>query len=311
MSNLKCNIFSNVWDKDCSHTNSITTVLGAIKDGRWKPLVEEIRKAKEQGQKDTVTMLKNKLPCVTWSGEFSRRLDNACTTYNKLMVVDIDGITRTRLNKLKEELICNPWVYAYFESPSNGIKILVFIDTELNDHNKAFLYIEHLFNELYNITIDKSGKNISRLCFVSADELLYINPSPEVLTIEITEETKPVFNEEFVLEGFTAVANKNSDYAPSTDSRFILELSVKMMKASKAGSYHKGNRNNYIFILSSLLCEFGVNQELAYNMIASRYASLDTKEVQAVITSSYRKNKHKFGTKIANERKSNNQQSII
>ena len=305
MSKINCNIFANVWDKGCSNTVTLTSVLKGIQNGRWKDLVTEIREAKLIGDNHNVKELKSRLPCVTWSGTFSERLDSKCVVYNKLMVVDIDGITKHRLKSLKEELLFNPYVYSYFESPSNGIKILMFIDSEEKDHSThAFRFIENMFNEMYNIQIDKSGKNISRLCFVSWDETLYINPIPKVLEIEVLEEEK------FFLEGFHKV-NNGSETVHSTDSREIMKVCLKMIKKSKTGSYHKGNRNNYVFVLSCLLCEFGVNPEQAYGLISDRYPSLGRKETTTTVTSAYKRNKHKFGTKFVNERKNNKQQSIL
>lgn len=304
MKPTEINIFGNVWDRDCSNTTTLTNVLNAIRDGRWDDLVVKIREAKEAGDNHLVKELKSRLPCVTWTGLFSERLDGSCIKYSSFMVIDIDGITKTRLERLKEELINNPWVYAYFESPSNGIKILVRIDSTKERHNTdAFLCLENDFKELYNIEIDKSGKNLSRLCFVSSDPLTYVNTDAAIYKVIEVEE-------EFSLAGFQAIFN-NDKSAPSTDTRYIMDVCLKMIKKSKTGSFHKGNRNNYVFVLSCLLCEFGVNPEQALGLIGSRYPSLGGKEIKTTIESAYRRNKHNFGTKTATKRGNSNQQSIL
>lgn len=262
-----------------------------------------MREAKAQGDKDKVKDLKFRLPAVIFSGVFEERVDDACVVYNKLMIIDIDDISDRRLAKLKIELLDNPWVYAYFDGPTKGIKILVFIDSEISWHKShAFAHLEALFNEIYGIQIDPSGKNPSRLCFVSYDPLLYINPDPRILHIEKDE-------------GISQFRSINTaDYqnsSPSTDSMFILNLCVKWVKKSRVGGYHKGNRNNYVFALACLMCEFGVAPEMTLSHVLSRYPSLGHKETMNAVSSAYRRCLKDFGTKVANENKNSNQTSML
>lgn len=299
----KCNIFKDVWDKSCSNVVKISTVLNNIQSGRWKDQVLAVREAKVQGDKDKVKNLKFALPAAIFSGVFEERIDDACVTYNKIMVIDIDEISDRRLVRLKDELLDNPWVYAYFDGPTKGIKILVFIDSELSWHKShAFSHIEALFNELYGVQIDPSGKNPSRLCFVSYDPCLYINPEPYILHIEKDE-------------GISQFRSINtSDYqnsVPSTDSLYILNLCVKWVKKSKVGGYHKGNRNNYVFSVACLMCEFGVAPEMTLNHVLSRYPSLGHKETMNAVASAYRRCRKDFGTKIANENRNSSQTSLL
>jgi hypothetical protein len=299
----ECNIFNGVLDKDCSNVVTFEALFNAIKNGKWKERIELIREAYSKKEKETVRQLKHKLPAVTWSGVFEERLDDACVVYNKVMVIDIDNVSGKRLEKLKQELRKNPWVYAFFDGPTKGIKALVFIDAELDWHNNhTFEYLEMLFLDLYGIKIDPTGKNPSRLCFVSYDPDMYINPNPHELKIEKNES----------IDKFTAVGNYSpEDSAPVTDAKYILEICIKMVSKSKTGTYHKGNRNNYIFVLSCLMCEFGVPPELAYKLVFERYSSLGHKEVQSTLKSAYRRSHKNYGTRTANRRNNSNQNSLL
>jgi hypothetical protein len=267
----ECNIFNGVLDKDCSNVVTFEALFNAIKNGKWKERIELIREAYSKKEKETVRQLKHKLPAVTWSGVFEERLDDACVVYNKVMVIDIDNVSGKRLEKLKQELRKNPWVYM-------------------------------LFLDLYGIKIDPTGKNPSRLCFVSYDPDMYINPNPHELKIEKNES----------IDKFTAVGNYSpEDSAPVTDAKYILEICIKMVSKSKTGTYHKGNRNNYIFVLSCLMCEFGVPPELAYKLVFERYSSLGHKEVQSTLKSAYRRSHKNYGTRTANRRNNSNQNSLL
>jgi hypothetical protein len=282
----------------------VTSILQAIKNGKWKGVVLPVRELKQNGTKKEVDEAKKLLPAVTWSGIFEdRRLDDNMIVYNKLIVIDIDKITNTRLKRLKIELKSNPFVYAFFDGPTKGIKVLIFVNSEKEWHNThTFWHIEKLFDEMYGIEIDPSGKNISRLCFVSYDPELYINDKPMELEIEEQEDPDA---------GFRSISNydyKNS--SPETDATKILETCIKMTNKSRCGTYHKGNRNNFVFVASCLMCEFGVNPELTLSLLHSRYQSLRHKELRSSVESAFKRCYKNFGTRILNQ-KSNNQQSIL
>jgi hypothetical protein len=246
---FEVNIFKNVIDKDCSNVVKISSILKGIKNGRWKNRIEFLR---SKTDKDEIKKLKFALPAVIWTGVFEERVDDACVLYNQLMVIDVDTITDKRLKTFRQELKNNPWVYAFFSGPTKGVKILVFVDADISWHNThSFWNLEKEFKELYDIKIDPSGKNLSRLCFVSYDVDLYINPSP--IYFQPKECLDP-------LDDFRSIGK---EYEPKngiqvTNAKKIMDVCVKMVSKSKTGSYHKGNRNNFVFVLSCLMCEYGV-----------------------------------------------------
>ena len=64
-------------------------------------------------------------------------------------------------------------MYSCFISPSGaGLKVLVRIPQDPNNHVGYFLSLEKHFNSTY---FDKTTKNISRVCYESYDPLIYIN----------------------------------------------------------------------------------------------------------------------------------------
>jgi len=283
----------------------MTSVLDAIKSGKWKDVVLPVRELKENGTKEQVAEAKKLLPAVTWSGVFEdKRMDANIVHYNKLMVIDIDKITKTRLKTLKKELKSNKAVYAFFDGPTKGVKVLIFIDSEVEAHNThAFWQIETMFDEMYGIEVDPSGKNIARLCFVSYDPDLYINPEP--MELHIVEQEDPE-------AGFVTVGNYEYDNAiPETDATKILETCIKMPNTSKCGHYYKGNRNKFIFVTACLMCEFGVNPEITLSLLSSRFQSLKYKEHRTTIESAFRRSYKNFGTRTSNQKSNNNQQSIL
>jgi hypothetical protein len=284
----ECNWFKHIGDTDCTNVVKVSSVLYAIKNGRWKEQMEEIRAQESKGM---ITRLKKKLPSVTFSGVFEdTREDKNIVYYSGLMVIDIDTIGPNKLTRLREDLKHNPFCLAYFQGPSKGIKVLFHVDTESNEHSTyAFLAVQEHFKELYNVIIDPSGKNIARLCFVSYDPDAFINESPRTFIVDRKVYNKN--NEAFRKVGKPAQANSNLNIND------IFKTARKMVNKSKAGTYHKGNRNNYIFVLSCLLSDFGVPMQNTLHEIANRYESLEPKEIKTTVESAYRKAKHSFGSK--------------
>lgn len=296
---FECNIFENYADMDCSNVVHIHSILKGIGSGRWKEKVLAVRSALPDLKK--VEKEKKRLPAVTFPGVFHERVDDGCAVYNKIMIVDIDKISKTKLSALKKKLKTIPWIYSFFDGPSKGIKILIFMDSVIEWHNThAFYYIEDLFKEMFDVAIDPSGKNVSRLCFVSYDPDIYINPDPHVLHIEKSDK----------IMSFDSFNNNFKGGNIVYDAKKIFEISIKMVKKSRVGSYRKGNRNNYIFVLSCLMCEFGVMPETTLTLAYEKYSSLGPKEVKAAVGSAYRKCQNNFGKRTLST-KYNNQKSLL
>ena len=64
-----------------------------------------------------------------------------------------------------------------FISPSgDGLKWIIPIDLSLATHAENFQAIANYLKHTYNIGVDKSGRDISRSCFLPHDPEAYINP---------------------------------------------------------------------------------------------------------------------------------------
>lgn len=78
--------------------------------------------------------------------------------------------------------------YIIFISPSGtGIKVVFKVAGTAAQHKDYFLSIEQYFLRKYKIAIDPSGKDVNRLCFLSADPYCVFNEAAAVYTIEAKE----------------------------------------------------------------------------------------------------------------------------
>jgi hypothetical protein len=296
---LEINIFKNTYDTDCTNVVKLKQVLYAIRNGKWKNVIQSLREEKDKRKKEDI---KRNLPAVIWSGVFDERIDAGLVVYNQIIVIDIDKLPYKKVLWLKQKLTRNKHVLSCFESPSQGLKVLFLVDSDSYLHNKdAFFTIEKMFLDYYGVKIDPSGKNLARLCYVSWDETLYYNSKAEPLHIEEVVDR---------LEDFKLIVQQAKGFISVFDVTKIFEVCIKMTKASKTGNYRKGNRNKFIFTTSCLMSEFGVPETQTISLVMSKYTSLDYKEIRPTVMSAYRRTKHSFGTRNLSG-KNNNQTSIL
>ena len=301
----KCSVFKNSFSPKCEHEAPTLKILGAIKKGRWRELIEKIRECSDKEERNN---LKKGLPCVTFSGTFNdTRKEKNIKVYSQLMVIDIDNLKTHELNRFKQSLKMDPFIISFFESPSKGLKALVKVNSPVENHKStAFPYVQEYFKHMHGITIDKSGKDICRLCYVSYDPELYYTKDYDIFDvppnfISQDERIKKAHFQSLIDDGVVM---------ESSDSNFVFDTCKRWVANSSVGSYHKGNRNNYIHALACNLNRAGMHEEPAIGMILQTYQSLQLKEIQQAVNSAYRSNRHEFGTRPILVKKSN-QSSIF
>jgi hypothetical protein len=285
----KITIFQNIKETATPFFRDVNVILDRIKNGATKELVKKIRAEKRKPERNE---LKKMLPAICFSGTFNKRADNALLAHSGLICLDFDGYQKQKeLLQDKENLSKNKYVYAVFISPSgNGLKVLVKIPADADNHTNYFNSLERYFNSPY---FDKTSKNISRVCYESYDPLIYVNENSSLW--DIIEE--PEYRE----------VHKHKDIAtiPITDENKIVEILVKWWL--KKYPMIEGQRNQNAFILAMSFNDYGINKSLAAYVL-NQYATdgFTIKEIQITIDSAY-KNTSNFGTKYYEDEERVNQ----
>lgn len=159
----------------------IDKVFDAIRTGgKHKDTILKITKLRTKEERNP---LKKTLPAICFNGEFSYRNINNLEKHNGLMIVDVDDIEDSEMDSVRSSIENLPYTFACFLSPSyNGFKFIVRIPTidveKLGTVESDIVFKEYfsgLQNDLKNITIDASGKDTSRACFLSYDPNIYVN----------------------------------------------------------------------------------------------------------------------------------------
>jgi len=272
-------IFQNIRDTSTPFFRDVSVILQRIKDGATKDIVKRIRLEKDKSDRNE---LKKQLPAICFSGTFNKRSDSSIIEHSGLICLDFDGYAKQKeLLQDKETLSKNKYVYSVFISPSgNGLKVLVKIPADAENHVNYFNSLEKYFNSPY---FDKTSKNVSRVCYESYDPLIYVNENSS--TWDVIEETE-----------YTEVSkHRDAPTIPITDENKIVDILIKWW--TKKYPMVEGQRNQNCYILAMAMNDFGINKSLA-SFVLNQYATEDftTREIQRTIDSAYQ-NTANFGTK--------------
>lgn len=274
------NLYKDAFSKEHWSVDSHEAML-EILGGRFSQEIAYLRSL----DKESYDKEKIKLPAITWSGTFSDRIDKGLLEYSNLICLDIDHIETDVVDSLKSQLATDEYVKYCFTSPSNkGIKIIVEVNTSEEYHKAAFLHLQKVFEEKYFLSVDGSGKNLSRLCFVSADERAIIRENNTIFEVD----TK--FG---VIDTPQVNKEKYSNYTDLSDVGNIFRVCVKWVEMTK--QYVAGKRNVYIHALACALNRVGVAMDEAEYLIGQDY-DLDHKEIHMACKSAYFHNQAEHGT---------------
>ena len=263
---------------------TIPEILHEIKTGKFRPGITYLRKSLAENKMEAYEKAKKSLPAFTPSGKFvgGRKME-FLEAYSNFIILDIDKLSQTDLQNAKHSANKCEYTYASFISPSgNGLKILIKVDIKKEDHKETFLAIQKHYETLLNQEIDKSGKDITRLCFYSFDDTLYQNENAKVFVSEAlqTSQAEPV-----------EVPKLPTETATETNSEAIYNHCVRFTE--KKVQYATGSRNVFVHQLACNLNRKGISLNEALNFILTDFG-YDEKEVTQTIHSAYG-NIHEFG----------------
>ena len=272
-------IFKDIKETAQPFYRKVDVILKRIQEGSSKDLVKRIRAEKDKEKRN---LLKQQLPAICFSGTFNKRNDTSLQQHSGLICLDFDGYkTNKDMLQEKERLSKNKYIFALFISPSGkGLKAVVKIPKEPDNHKNYFLSLQHYLNSEY---FDKTCKNISRVCYESYDPLIHINTTSSTWDKIVEQEYTEV------------IKHVDIPTIPVTDENKIVDILTKWW--IKKYPMVEGQRNQNIYILAAAFNDFGVNQTLA-EYVMNNFASKNftATEIKRTITSAYAQVQN-FGTK--------------
>lgn len=313
---------------------NILEMINIIKtDSELKEKIKALRSCYPQRMANIYK--KESLPGVTPSGTFSQRKDAALVTPTHLVCIDIDGLSIDETVKVKKILLTiQERLVLYFISPSaKGFKIWFRVQNYVSNTKEVYHALSLYLAEVLKLnfeSFDQSCSNISRLCFLSHDPDVYLNP---LVTSEGTISAVPIFelrewlqkvkdeqpavivpmfresietidhNEEISLNiyDFDRRLNFKHKCSYSNLKALIATLTIK------GEVFKKGNRHNFIQRLCSMANQFGMAKAGLIDLLFKYYSEHNEVLLQEdpfdleeegleIINDTYERYKDQFGT---------------
>jgi predicted P-loop ATPase len=297
-------IEKNIFDKNISlfgnakiTTNpsilSLNELLNNIHNGTYAVITNKARELLQQDITNNILNIKGTLttplydkykkqniPAFTLSAYCNHRIADNENNYNKygfefikdkliyhtnILQIDIDNISVKKVYEVKKTLENDPYTIFCFTSIGGmGIKAGIYIDG--NQHLNAFNSAVEYYKNSYNYDIDKSVKDLYRLCFVSYDANLFVNKNAEIFYTENNIETADKIIKQEILDSYTSIDNNRfNEYAQQG-----INTANKLITDSIKGDSDKGRHNSRIkaaYLLGGYVAGGFFSEEYAISQI--------------------------------------------
>lgn len=202
--------------------------------------------------------------------------------YSGFVHLDFDKLTPEQLNTAFKVISEIPYTFLCFISPSgNGLKVFVEIDTDIEQHDIAYLQVQKYYEEATGLKADPSCKDITRLCFVSYHPGLYKNIYNEKFIVQVQE----IISKQEVKQKQQPTAPVMQDL-PDTNLNAAFLFNQQIQFTNQKASYTDGNRNNYIYLLASNCNRAGISQPDT-ELLCSQHFDLPEREILEAVKSAY------------------------
>ncbi len=154
---------------------NLLQIHNAIKGDYYKARTEKLRAISDIAQARKFKA--SNFDYCTFSGIFSSRNDKALIQHSNMLCIDFDHLNSVEI--LFNQLLQDDYfdTLLLFRSPSgDGLKWIIPIDVTQATHANYFLSVSNYLKATYSVEVDKSGKDISRACFLPHDNKAFINP---------------------------------------------------------------------------------------------------------------------------------------
>lgn len=157
-------------------TATLLQIYNAITGDFYKEKIEKLRSITDPRQARQFKA--NNFDYCTFSGVFTSRNDKNLVQHSGLMAVDFDHLPN--LEEVRQALLADDYfdTQLLFVSPSgDGLKWIISIDTSQTPHAEYFAAVAIYILQTYSIEVDKSGRDVSRACFLPHDPNAFIHPN--------------------------------------------------------------------------------------------------------------------------------------
>jgi hypothetical protein len=269
-------------------TRTLSEIVSGIRGAHYKEAVFQIRKAVGRGDKEEANKLKKGLLGFTVSGEFSggRRME-FLKEYNPFVILDIDKLAADVVKPLLDDINRIEFTRASFISPSGrGVKIIVKVDSKMEQHGVAYEQLAEYYQHALAAEIDRSGKDITRLCFMSHDPSAYFDPESAVFHVMNFEDANfgplPESRLNYSSGSGSSVEKEGADLNIDFEGAFA----KCVIQTKEEIEFKNGNRNNFIYQLGVRCFHAGIPFEVT-DRLSKGVFDLSNEEIERTVKSAY------------------------
>ena len=178
---MKITIFSSLMTKEAEGVIDATEWIRDIRDGKFKPTVDQVRYMIKLGDKDRVRDWKMKLPAAVWAGECRKgRFFKHTTSRTGYAIFDFDDLRDDLAARQFLEVF--PWIVAVHVTASGrGLRVVANIGiVHIDVYRQAYEQVAERLHEITGLELDMACKDFARASLASYDPEIYYNPKATV-----------------------------------------------------------------------------------------------------------------------------------
>ncbi|AGO47843.1 virulence-associated protein E /helicase/ primase [Cellulophaga phage phi46:1] len=231
-----------------------------VKNGRWQDHVLAVRNGKAK---------KDESVAVTVSGLFEgRRVANDVKQHSGIIGIDLDQGDNDDLLSKRGALENDPYCFSCHTS-IRGFGLVWYVKIDPTKHKDAFRSIEQYLANNYGVVVDPSGKDISRLRYVSFDPDLFINKRAKKWDKYIPKKELPVYT-----PSMSVFANDDISY---------------IMEQIRTGVNIAEDYDSWLRVGFALAKEFGEAGRDYFHIVSSQSSKYDSKKCDKQYDTSLRR----------------------
>ena len=180
---MKITVFSSLMTKEAESVIDAAEWIRYIRDGKFKPTVDQVRSYIKLGDKDKARDWKMKLPAAVWAGECRKgRFFKHTTSRTGYAIFDFDDLRDDQLLAARQLLEVFPWIVAVHVTASGrGLRVVANIGiVHIDVYRQAYEQVAERLHEITGLELDMACKDFARASLASYDPDAYYNPSATV-----------------------------------------------------------------------------------------------------------------------------------
>jgi putative DNA primase/helicase len=233
-------------------TSTVKEILNGIQSGIYQEKIKWVRSALPD--RAEYTRRKKTLPAVTFgccvryrgleiNPQNPKSGPQNLISVTQLIILDLDHLG-DKFESIRKTLQSDPNILACFKSPGgDGLKVIVYspgIQTK-EDHLRFYYAAERYFRETYDLNIDPACKDLARLCYVSDDPDLYLNPNTSAFNIDVWTPTAIPRSETRIQP---VIPSSQVEEWQRIYGRKVLESACQKIRQASLGEMHITRRDN-------------------------------------------------------------------